>query len=1154
MTLYTAIVALLALGAGILFFRLFHTAFISPLARVPCSHFSARFSSLWVSWLRHQNQLNRFLEAAHDKHGPVVRLGPNELSVNCVQDGFKTIYTTRAFEKHHFYNEFRNFILDDMTSAIEPQAHSIQRCRVGNTLSRSFLYTSKHLAAVVEGTVNNDMIPLLRGPVPGEAHMADISSIMRALAMDLWMAYVFGRRMSCRFLQNLSAADRFNDLMLMSRPTQMFYWPSEFPRLHRLLGSVGYSFIPRESVESSDELDAWLLCFLDATDEEIEAVELGVKAPFRHGEAPIMYRQFLFAIAREGLSADRILRKYTTMPTALVRPKSTHPDPSWKKVLRKPRSAQQIAAASEIMDQTLGVIHVFPTVLIFACWHLSRNEDIQKRLTQELRSASDFGVGEDPILPDLKALDQLHILHAVMMETLRLNGPNTGQELRVTPRGKHTRLGNYDIPGGVVVSSSPFCLHRTKEVFSDPDSWRPERWLPEPSPWDGNGEAEQWFWAFSSGARGCVGNMLAQFLIRQVLAAIYVKFTSEEAQKVDLRLIGDYVAEPNLDTVKLRFTSAVRLLLYWLERASQIMALDPNQNPLSFPILHHLSNSPSLLHAIQSIGAAHEQFFNPDNIAIALKERQQALRLLQRELDPHSGSCLVSSFLSVFLLGTFTSWVEGSLDSFGKEHVFGARAIINHLLANQQIYQGPYLTYAIGCYIYWDSCCAFVAEPGELPDTDTPEISEAINKMRSEFHPISAFGIGIFYLIGRVGRYCRSVLAGAERDLLLEAVLEERLLDWESVAGQESGVFIWEAYRKHALIMIYRTCSTSAVSGQLPAPSEKEAIIQAYALRVVQGLLSTPVTSQYLHLHAIPLLTAASELPSDEQNLTSPSQFLVQLPILFKDSAAGSQEPSNSSPSTSPPKMLVPIHRTVDDYDLSLNDDSAQISVSREAQPPNPASPEYSSSPLNTTPVSKPLRKGPYPIGPMAINSLPATYLVPNRPALWLTCLFILWVYIPLLLGRLLFLFPVLVAHKIFHEIAGRTSALELPVLPWFSINKLDDKRPVLKFYRPMSENDTEVSLDALDDVSAGINKSILSDQPHKWKKHPDSPSGRQYDRVLGHAHESEATVRDLDSLRQDVLEQAKVRTIKCYGQILNLANEVYNLLDNPIKLQNAIL
>jgi hypothetical protein len=250
---------------------------------------------------------------------------------------------------------------------------------------------------------------------------------------------------------------------------------------------------------------------MDAVDEEVAAVNSGMKKPFEPGENPVVYMQFKTATSKKGQASSQTLTDYTTMPAHLRR--SGKVEESWKQILQKPRSPQQISIASEIMDQTLGVIHVFPTVLIFACWHLSKDQCIQSRLRRELRAAAnDQDTMQGDQFPDPKVLEGLPVLNAVVMETLRLNGPNTGQELRITPKGRQTKLGQFDnIPGGVIVSSSPFCLHRAKEVFPDPDEWHPERWLPEASAWHGNGEAQKWFWAFSSGPRGCPGNLLAQF-------------------------------------------------------------------------------------------------------------------------------------------------------------------------------------------------------------------------------------------------------------------------------------------------------------------------------------------------------------------------------------------------------------------------------------------------------------------------------------------------------------------------------------------------------------------------------------------------------------------------------------------------------------------
>lgn len=81
-----------------------YPAFFSPLAKIPAANFSARFSNLWLRYIRYIEMENRTVYALHVKHGPIVRLGPNELSINCVEEGIKTIYP--SFPKTAFYSQF----------------------------------------------------------------------------------------------------------------------------------------------------------------------------------------------------------------------------------------------------------------------------------------------------------------------------------------------------------------------------------------------------------------------------------------------------------------------------------------------------------------------------------------------------------------------------------------------------------------------------------------------------------------------------------------------------------------------------------------------------------------------------------------------------------------------------------------------------------------------------------------------------------------------------------------------------------------------------------------------------------------------------------------------------------------------------------------
>ena len=87
---------------------LLNPLFLSPLRHIPTAHSTCAVSSAWITWTRFRRHENRSVFAAHRKHGPVLRLGPQELSINCVDDGIRTVYGG-GFEKSDWYNTFRNF-------------------------------------------------------------------------------------------------------------------------------------------------------------------------------------------------------------------------------------------------------------------------------------------------------------------------------------------------------------------------------------------------------------------------------------------------------------------------------------------------------------------------------------------------------------------------------------------------------------------------------------------------------------------------------------------------------------------------------------------------------------------------------------------------------------------------------------------------------------------------------------------------------------------------------------------------------------------------------------------------------------------------------------------------------------------------------------
>ncbi len=84
-----------------------YDALVSPLARIPAAHWSAHFSPVWILMIRYYGRENREVHAAHCRSGAVVRLGPNEISVNSLEC-VKSVYVG-GWEKSAWYSVFTNY-------------------------------------------------------------------------------------------------------------------------------------------------------------------------------------------------------------------------------------------------------------------------------------------------------------------------------------------------------------------------------------------------------------------------------------------------------------------------------------------------------------------------------------------------------------------------------------------------------------------------------------------------------------------------------------------------------------------------------------------------------------------------------------------------------------------------------------------------------------------------------------------------------------------------------------------------------------------------------------------------------------------------------------------------------------------------------------
>lgn len=89
-----ASIALIALVGLVVYRFLVYPLLVSPLAKIPNGHPIAAFSPLWILWIRWTGKENATVYRLHQKHGPLIRLGPAEISVNCVDGGIRTVWTS----------------------------------------------------------------------------------------------------------------------------------------------------------------------------------------------------------------------------------------------------------------------------------------------------------------------------------------------------------------------------------------------------------------------------------------------------------------------------------------------------------------------------------------------------------------------------------------------------------------------------------------------------------------------------------------------------------------------------------------------------------------------------------------------------------------------------------------------------------------------------------------------------------------------------------------------------------------------------------------------------------------------------------------------------------------------------------------------------
>ena len=111
-------------------------------------------------------------------------------------------------------------------------------------------------------------------------------------------------------------------------------------------------------------------------------------------------------------------------------------------------------------------------------------------------------------------------LEAVVTETLRLRPVISLVARRLT---EPVELGGWRLPAGVGVTPSIYLMHRRPDIYPDPESFVPERFLDNPP------GTYTWI-PFGGGVRRCIGGSFALFEMQVVLAELVRRRRLEPAR------------------------------------------------------------------------------------------------------------------------------------------------------------------------------------------------------------------------------------------------------------------------------------------------------------------------------------------------------------------------------------------------------------------------------------------------------------------------------------------------------------------------------------------------------------------------------------------------------------------------------------------------
>ena len=376
--------------ASLLLYRyLIYPTLISPLSKIPTAHPLASVLPGWLWWQEHAGRQARSLLAAHQRYGPVVRVGPREVHLASL-DGLRVAFNSGRFERSDWVLQFRNYDgTANLLSMLDSKRHGVRRHILARIFSKSYILDSLDFQALSRTLLFDRLMPVFDEAVQ-TGQGVDVYELLWAASAEFMSAYQVGTGQCLDITRKGKEHDR------------------------KVYLETGRSKV----LELKGHKKA-------AKDLEDQNLELCRKA-----------EDFLTSMSSKnnepGQSAGHGSQSTSTYPVVFAQLRNGIPE---KEGVQTPQQLLFLIA-SELLDNLEAARVAMGITLTYILHELSLRPAMQSALQKELATLEPVlrSPGQDRISTSiLQKLDRLRLLNAVVTETLRARLPVLIPFRRVVP-------------------------------------------------------------------------------------------------------------------------------------------------------------------------------------------------------------------------------------------------------------------------------------------------------------------------------------------------------------------------------------------------------------------------------------------------------------------------------------------------------------------------------------------------------------------------------------------------------------------------------------------------------------------------------------------------------------------------------------------------